>query len=132
MGKRSAPRGVTEREGSSSRTPTVRPGERYGYRLAVTLEDDTARSSETWVEVPSTPRSGSGRSPPIPRGVISWSRSRSPIGAPARIEMLDIAGRIVRSEEVGRLGPGKHSVDLGSGGMPPPGVYLIRLVAGEP
>jgi len=48
-----------------------------------------------------------------------------PDGAPARLELLDIAGRLVASSEVGSLGPGRHEFALGRD--LPSGIYLVRL-----
>jgi glycerophosphoryl diester phosphodiesterase len=48
-----------------------------------------------------------------------------PDGAPARLEVLDIAGRLVASSEVGSLGPGRHEFALGRD--LPSGIYLVRL-----
>ena len=47
--------------------------------------------------------------------------------APARLELLDLAGRRVRALELGGLGAGLHRVDLEGTGSLPPGLYLIRL-----
>jgi hypothetical protein len=48
-------------------------------------------------------------------------------GAPARIELLDLAGRRLRALEVGHLGPGLHHVDLERTAALRPGLYLLRL-----
>ncbi len=48
-----------------------------------------------------------------------------PDGAPARLELMDIAGRLVASSEVGFLGPGRHEFPLGRGLAS--GIYLVRL-----
>jgi len=48
-----------------------------------------------------------------------------PDGAPARLEVMDIAGRLVASSEVGSLGAGRHEVALGRGLAS--GIYLVRL-----
>jgi glycerophosphoryl diester phosphodiesterase len=48
-----------------------------------------------------------------------------PDGAPARLELLDIAGRLVASSDVGSLGPGRHEFALGRGLRS--GIYLVRL-----
>lgn len=48
-----------------------------------------------------------------------------PDGGPARLELLDVAGRLVASSEVGPLGPGRHAFALGRNLQP--GIYLVRL-----
>jgi hypothetical protein len=51
-----------------------------------------------------------------------------PDARPARIELIDVSGRLVESNEVGRLGAGRHTVTIGKGSELGPGVYLLRLV----
>lgn len=46
---------------------------------------------------------------------------------PARLELLDLAGRRVRTVELGGRGAGLHRVDLAETGSLRPGLYLIRL-----
>ena len=48
-----------------------------------------------------------------------------PDGGPARLEMVDIAGRLVASSEVGSLGAGRHALAIGRD--LPSGIYLVRL-----
>ena len=48
---------------------------------------------------------------------------------PARIEILDPAGRRWRSRDVS-LTPGAHAIDLAAGSRLPPGLYLVRLKQG--
>jgi hypothetical protein len=60
---------------------------------------------------------------PAPTLVVSFSL---PDASPARIEVFDVAGRRVRSAEVGSLGAGRHLVDLSQGSIPP-GHYVVRL-----
>ena len=50
-----------------------------------------------------------------------------PDGTAATLELLDLAGRRLRSVEVGTLGAGRHLVSLGGAREPPGGVYPIRL-----
>jgi hypothetical protein len=51
-------------------------------------------------------------------------------GEPALLECVDVSGRRVAAEEVGRLGPGRHSFTLESGGRLKPGLYWLRLRQG--
>ncbi|MGH7731506.1 MAG: Ig-like domain-containing protein [Candidatus Eiseniibacteriota bacterium] len=48
---------------------------------------------------------------------------------PARLELIDVAGRRVASRDLGPVGPGRRRVDLAAGlGS---GIYIIRLTQGE-
>ncbi|OGU10466.1 MAG: hypothetical protein A2W29_04550 [Gemmatimonadetes bacterium RBG_16_66_8] len=53
-----------------------------------------------------------------------------PSAAPARLEMVDVAGRIVSTQEVGALGAGPHAVNLEGARRLRPGMYLVRLSQG--
>jgi hypothetical protein len=53
-----------------------------------------------------------------------------PVADPARLELVDVAGRRVVDRSVGGLGAGRHVVDLAAGRSLPPGIYLIRLTQG--
>jgi len=53
-----------------------------------------------------------------------------PMAAPARLELLDVSGRRVSEREVGSLGAGRHTLDLGEGQHLAPGLYLVRLTQG--
>jgi hypothetical protein len=53
-----------------------------------------------------------------------------PTAAAARLELLDISGRLVASREVGSLGAGRHSVNLTEGRKIAPGLYWVRLAQG--
>ena len=50
-----------------------------------------------------------------------------PSADPAQLELLDVMGRRLASRELGALGAGRHTVELGTGMHLAPGVYLIRL-----
>ena len=59
---------------------------------------------------------------------VSFSLSNA---TPARLEVVNIRGRRVATEEVGYLGPGTHQFDLSSGKRLAPGTYFIRLTQGS-
>ena len=48
-------------------------------------------------------------------------------GSPARLELMDVAGRVLTAKNVGALGPGTHALDLSGSGRRPPGIYFLRL-----
>lgn len=51
-------------------------------------------------------------------------------GRPARLELFDLRGRRVATQEVGGLGSGPHRVAIGGRGQLSAGVYLVRLTQG--
>ncbi len=53
-----------------------------------------------------------------------------PNGTPAALQMLDVAGRLVWSREVGDLGPGDHAVNILDGAQLPRGIYFVQLKQG--
>jgi hypothetical protein len=53
-----------------------------------------------------------------------------PDTAPARLELVDVSGRLLVQREVGSLGGGRHTVDLTAGEHMAPGLYLVRLTQG--
>lgn len=61
------------------------------------------------------------------RGGALTVRFTLPSAAPARLELLDVAGRRIASHEVGA---GQHALDLGQGRRLAPGLYLVRLTQG--
>ncbi|TPW13551.1 MAG: hypothetical protein FD129_1248, partial [bacterium] len=54
-----------------------------------------------------------------------------PSNAPATLELLDVTGRRVFSQEVGGLGAGEHTVSMAGDRNMAAGVYLVRLNQGE-
>lgn len=53
-----------------------------------------------------------------------------PSSSPARIELLDVAGRRLLNREVGAFGAGQHVLELRPGRTLAPGLYLVRLTQG--
>jgi len=53
-----------------------------------------------------------------------------PVAGPARLELLDVAGRRVGGQEMGELGAGRHTVVVAMEGRLSPGLYLVRLTQG--
>ena len=62
--------------------------------------------------------------PPVRDLMVSFTL---PDAEPATLELLDLAGRRLRQVDVGRAGPGRHSLSLGAVGSLRSGVYLVRL-----
>jgi hypothetical protein len=59
------------------------------------------------------------------RGIIAFDVTL-PDDSPARVELLDIAGRVQRTQVV--QGPGAHAVKFGAAGPLAPGLYFARVV----
>jgi hypothetical protein len=110
----------------------IEAGAHYSYRLSVWSGSQWTLADAVPVDVPmGVALSLAGLRPNPATGrelTIHFSLEST---APASLEMLDLAGRVVRSREVGSLGPGRHMVRLGDGAPIRPGIYLLRLVQGE-
>ncbi len=110
----------------------VTPGTRYDYRLGVT---DTGGSEtfygQTSLVVPLSIALAIDRISPNPAAREIHVAFVLPEASVARLELLDIGGRLVRSLALGAPGPGPHTADLGAGAALHAGVYLVRLVQGD-
>jgi hypothetical protein len=65
--------------------------------------------------------------PPVSELVVSFSL---PDAQSATLELIDLAGRRVRSLDVGTMGPGQHTASFGRSGPLASGVYMVRLLHG--
>jgi len=84
-----------------------------------------------WVDVPSAlalQLAGMNANPAFRDLQVAFTL---PTAAPATLELLDISGRSVESIQVGSLGAGGHTVQLGTQAHLRSGVYLIRLTQGS-
>ena len=106
---------------------TVQPSTRYGYRLGVRESGTERFYGETWVDVPSLTLALEGLRPNPAVGELVASFTL-PNGSPARLQVLDVAGRVWLAREVGDLGAGSHLLRLG--GAVPAGIYWLRLTQG--
>ncbi len=108
---------------------TVVPGARYAYRVRWS-EDASANASEPiWTDVPALRLSLDRVPNPVVNGLrVSFSL---PDGAPARLDLLDVTGRTIRTREVGDLGVGDHTLQWLAPGALVPGRYWVRLRRGD-
>ena len=53
------------------------------------------------------------------------------VAQPARLDLLDVTGRLVATRDAGVLGIGRHTLDLAAGHAIAPGIYLVRLTQGR-
>ena len=109
----------------------VRPGARYGYQLGVSSGGVEEFYGETWITVPNA--WVLSLAPPAPNPVTSRLALAFslPSGSPARLEVLDVTGRVIAARDAGALGAGQHTVTFAEASRWAPGVYLIRLTQGE-
>jgi hypothetical protein len=114
---------------------TVAAGGRYAYQLVVPSRRGEVVGGEVWVDVPSvvgvTPAPQVAftlnpvqPNPLVDRFVVSFALASAEA---ARLDLLDLSGRRLRSREVGSLGAGAHQVELGSARDFRPGMYFVRL-----
>ena len=109
----------------------VRPGARYGYRLGVRAGGAEEFYGETWITVPnawSLALSQPAPNPATDRLAITFTL---PSAAGARLEVIDVAGRMAGVREVGSLGAGQHVVTFTEAARWRPGIYLVRLTQGS-
>ncbi|MEO5618121.1 MAG: T9SS type A sorting domain-containing protein [Candidatus Eisenbacteria bacterium] len=106
----------------------VAAGRRYTYRLA--FDSGTSYSSETEIAVPAGPTLELAAPQPNPASRDLWLSFSLPGSAAASLSLVDIAGRVVQSREVGELGAGRHRVNLAEGVQLAPGVYVVVLRQG--
>ena len=105
---------------------SVAPGERYAYRLSYVQGGVEQFSAETWVEVPALKLALEGLRPNPAVGELTASFTL-PNGAPARLQLLDVTGRVWLAREVGAMGAGNHLIRLTEGAAVPAGIYWLRL-----
>ena len=106
----------------------VSAGERYRYRLGINIEGRLQYAPEVEITVPRTLEFALGPVRPNPtRGDLAIEFSL-PDAAAARIEIIDLQGRIWVRRDVESPGPGRHTLGLARRGQLPTGLYWIRLM----
>jgi hypothetical protein len=108
----------------------VRPSSRYGYGLRFAGHDGESILGEVWIETPGGPAVELVGARPNPPGREMLVVLQLPDRAPATLALLDVTGRVVRADDVGRLGAGRHVVSLGTTSELPSGLYFLRLHRG--
>jgi hypothetical protein len=84
---------------------------------------------EVWADVPAMRLAIQGISPnpAIDRIMVTFTL---PQAGAATMDLLDVTGRRVSSQDVGGLGAGAHTLDLTGGRAVAPGIYWVRLKQG--
>lgn len=115
----------------------VTPGSQYGYQLVVPTQLGEAFGGQTWVTVPTSdvPPGGSlsfALDPVAPNPAVGRFHASFtlPSADPARLELIDVAGRRIAAREVGSLGPGRHEIALADARQLAAGIYFVRLTQG--
>ncbi len=108
---------------------TAQPQKRYAYRLSWSNGAAAATSAEVQVSVPALRFALMGLTPNPSRDGLTVAFSL-PDAQPARLEVMDLAGRRVLARDVGGLGPGDHVMAMAPAGVIRPGIYLVRLERG--
>jgi hypothetical protein len=106
---------------------TVEPGVSYAYRLTRGAE---ILSEEQWVAVPrrATFALAGARPNPARAKELSVAFTLTGVG-PARIEVLDLAGRREHERVLEGFAPGSHVVPLAEAQLAP-GIHWLRLTEG--
>jgi hypothetical protein len=106
---------------------TVSPGKSYQYRLVV----PGWTTCEVLVDVPvEVHRLVMGTVRPNPTQTDIIVSFDLPTNAPATLKLYDLTGREVFGLEVGSLGPGKLTLNLGTYATFRSGIYFVRLAQG--
>jgi hypothetical protein len=109
----------------------VEAGAPYGYRLVLFVQGREAVAGETWLTVPARVELALRGPRPNPSDgalVVAFSL---PDDRPARLELLDTAGRRVLEQALGAPGPGEHVARIAAAPSLPPGLYFVRLRHGD-
>ena len=108
----------------------VTSGTRYGYRLGFNDGGKLSFAGEVWTTAQGPDFALEGAHPNPSTGENLLVQFALPRSAPARLDLVDIAGRLVATREVGTLGAGRHALNLAGGSRIAPGVYVVRLSQG--
>lgn len=103
----------------------VAPGATYRYRLAALDQGQRVYLGEVTVQVPAGVAFGITGFHPNPAPGEPSVAFALESGAPARLDVLDVAGRRLVTREVGGMGAGAHQLRLGV--RLPAGLYVLRL-----
>jgi len=105
-------------------------GHSYSYRLGAGQGASEIFFGDVTVRIPLGASFTLGDASPNPASG-PWSVSFSlPGSGPARLEIVDLAGRIVATRPVGQLGEGSHVLSLPETRSLGSGIYFLRLIRG--
>jgi len=106
----------------------VAGGRSFEYAIGVTVNGKEEFSGQVWVDVPVQERVALERIAPNPSSKSGFTVTFTlPNSGPATLELVDVTGRQVSSQQVGAMGAGRHEVSFGRTGSLKAGVYWVRL-----
>ncbi len=100
------------------------PGHSYEYQIGLFNGGVEHRTGNVWVDVPLGLTFGLRRLADTGRGPMRFAVTLT-AAAPAKLELVDVTGRLVSSQDLAGLAPGEHQVTLQASARP--GVYWARL-----
>jgi hypothetical protein len=107
-------------------------GSGYAYRLRLRAHGEETVTDAAEIELPAGYTLELAGAQPNPvvgeRLMVAFTL---PARGSARLDLMDLSGRRVASRDLSALGAGRHRVELGEGAKLAPGVYVVRLGAGE-
>ena len=107
---------------------TVNPGQAYEYRLNIAQPGGSWITCGTLVDVPvEVVLLTIDKVAPNPTSFDCIVSFNLPTNTPADLQLFDAGGRKVYSREVGTLGPGRQSINIGPELKLKPGLYFIRI-----
>ena len=109
----------------------VTPGACYGYRVGLGWDPNERIAGEAEVTVPFFGFALSGLRPNPARDDAARVVFVLAGGGTARLQVYDLAGRVVLARALDGLGAGPHEVPLDTGPRLAPGIYLVRLTEGR-
>jgi hypothetical protein len=102
----------------------VTPGAEYDYRLGYLDDGVETFSTPAHITVPTGLAFTLDGAQPNPANRELWIALTLPTATPATLELLDVTGRLVRTQSV--AGAGRHLVNFAGGQTLPAGIYLVR------
>jgi hypothetical protein len=132
-----APAGHLETRGRNLLVLTdtaVEPGTSYGYRVRAPGIDGTDNVSEiVWVTTPEAGAASLALEGALPNPAVRGMNVAFTLTgvSPARLDLINVAGRMVGTMDLAGRGPGRHVVDFAAGRKVPAGTYFLRLTQNE-
>ena len=106
---------------------TVVGGRSYGYRLVLGTGGTAVATEAVWIQVPKAMFLASVAATPNPSVGAPTAEFSLPVAGPARLQMVDVRGRLVWEREIGGLGVGRHKLPVAPSTHLAPGVYTLQL-----